>query len=278
MNNWYYVVGSERLGPISEDMMKTLINNAEITADTYVWKKGFSGWERKKDVAELQFTNITPLAEVFDEVNEIPLVAQASTEVKEVKKEQSPEVNFNFDWDFIKEDDELFYIRIGKDRKNFNGTDIFGPYSLVELREALTEKRINHSTLLFSPGMTAWMKIQSTPKVAGLRGAGASDTLDTLEHIMLKEVPLMLVISHSGQVLVTVIKQASARDCSVLGSGPFESYQGQTVLASLYMGNEIKSRNLKVRIENYHRFDQRVSLQFEYLDSDAKNIMLNHAV
>ncbi len=116
------------------------------------------------------------------------------------------------------------------------------------------------------------MKIQSTPPVAGLSGAG------TLEQIMLDEVPLMLVMNHSPLPLVTIIKKASARDCSVLGTGPFGNYQGQTVLASLYMGNEIKSRNLKVRIENYDRFDQRVECEFEYLDSEAKKIMLNHAV
>ncbi len=275
MSNWYYVVGSERVGPISEAMIKTLIKDGEINADTYVWKKGFQGWERKKDVAELQFSHIDELADVSavseDADVDIQFAAQNDEEPHQ-ETEQSPEINFNFDWDYIREDDDFFYIRIGKDRKNFKGTDVFGPYSLVELREALTENRINHNTLLFSPGMTGWMKIQSTPPVAGLRGAG------TLEHIMLEEIPLMLVMNHSPFPLVTVIKKASARDCSVLGAGPFANYQGQTILASLYMGNEIKSRNLKLRIQNYHSFDQRVDCGFEYLDSDAKKIMLNHAI
>ncbi len=124
MSNWYYVVGSERVGPISEEMIKTLIKDGEISADTYVWKKGFTGWERKKDVAELQFAHIDELADVSAEAaetdNDIHFAAH--------EDEQSPEINFNFDWDYIREDDELFYIRIGKDRKNFNGTDVFGPY------------------------------------------------------------------------------------------------------------------------------------------------------
>ena len=54
MVNWYYVVGSERVGPVSVSALKVLFSNGEITNDTYIWKKGFANWERLKDVAELK--------------------------------------------------------------------------------------------------------------------------------------------------------------------------------------------------------------------------------
>lgn len=261
MVNWYYVVGSDRVGPVSEEMMKTLIKDGEVTGDTYVWKKGFPGWERKKDVAELQFSHIDNLMTDPEE---------PATEIK--AEETSPEIRFTFDWDRINENEELFYVRIGKDRKNFKGTDIYGPYSLIELREALEEKRINHNTLVFTPGMSGWMKIQHTPPSAGLNGTGLSDIL------AMEETPLLIVLNHSPLPLVTVVKKAGTKDCSLLGAGPFSDYQGQTLLASLYVGNEIKARNIKVKIENYSTKEQLVECAFEQMDSDAKKIMLNHVV
>ena len=260
MVNWLYVVGSERVGPVSEIMLKGLITAGEINAESYVWRKGFTGWERLKDVAELSgVLNGTESTETV-------------TEAKVVVEETSPEVRFSFDWKKVKEQEEQFYLRIGHDRKNFEGTDIYGPYSLTELREAMTEKRINQNTLIFAPGMDGWMKIQHTPPTAGLSGTGSS------KELTMEEVPLMIVLNHSPLPLVTVVKKAGAVEASLLGAGPFGDYTGQTLLATLYVGNEVKARNLKVRIEQYHTREQTIDCAFEGLDSQAKKIMLNHAV
>lgn len=258
MVNWFYVVGSERVGPVSEIMLKGLITAGEINADSYVWRKGFSGWERLKDVAELNGADSSS--------------ENVEAEAAVVEEENSPEVRFNFDWNKVKEQEEQFYLRIGHDRKNFEGTDIYGPYSLTELREALTDKRINQNTLIFAPGMDGWMKIQHTPASAGLSGTGSSKDL-TIE-----EVPLMIVLNHSPLPLVTVVKKAGAVGGRLLGAGPFGEYTGQTLLATLYAGNEVKARNLKVRIDQYHTKEQTIEFAFESLDSQAKKIMLNHAV
>lgn len=277
MVNWFYVVGSERVGPISEIMLKGLRDNGEITGETYVWRKGFQGWERLKDVAELN--TLSPEAETLtsivaeDEVKAEKVEVKAA-ELKVVKevKEDSPEVRLSFDWNKIKENEELFYLKIGKDRKQFEGQEIFGPYSLVELREAIGENRINHNTLIFAPGMDSWTKIQSTPSNVGLQGAGASNDLS------LEEVPLMLVMKHSPLPLITIVKKAGTKEMSLLGSGPFKDYQGQSILASLYVGNEIKAKNVKVKIENYHLKEQTIECAVEQLDQEARFVILNHAV
>lgn len=257
MVNWFYVVGSERVGPVSEAMLRGLRENGEISGETYVWKKGFAGWERMKDVTELN----APAQ------NEESAPAQA-----EEKKESSPEVQFNFDWKKVRENEELFYVRIGRDRKNYNGTDIFGPYSLVELREALSDRRINGNTLIFAPGMEGWTKIGCTPAEAGLHGTGVED------EILLNEVPLLLVMNHSPLPLITVIKKSGVKEVSALGSGPFKDYQGQAILASLYAGNEIKARNVKLRINNYDTKEQLIECDVLDMDSNARNCMLGHAV
>jgi hypothetical protein len=264
MVNWFYVVGSDRVGPISEIMLKGLLDNGEINSDTYVWRKGFQGWERLKDVAELHTSS--PEAETLSSI-----VSQDSIQEK-VKEESSPEVRLTFNWKKVKENEEMFYLKIGKDRKNFAGHEIFGPYSLVEIREAIEQKRINQNTLIFAPGMNAWTKIQSTPSEAGLQGAGSSDNLS------LEEVPLLLVMKHSPLPLITIVKKAGTKELSLLGAGPFNDYQGQTVLASLYVGNEIKAKNVKIKIENYQIKEQTVQCAVEQLDQEARNIILNHAV
>lgn len=264
MVNWFYVVGSDRVGPISEVMLKGLLANGEITSETYVWRKGFQGWERLKDVAELHTSS--PEAETLSSI-----VSEDEAKV-EVKEESSPEVRLTFNWNKVKENEELFYLKIGKDRKNFEGNEIFGPYSLVELREAIDQKRINLNTLIFAPGMDAWTKIQSTPATAGLQGTGTSSELS------LEEVPLMIVINHSPLPLITIVKKAGTKELSLLGAGPFNDYQGQTILASLYAGNEIKAKNLKVKIENYHTKEQTVDCAVEKLDQQARVTLLSHAV
>ena len=146
MVNWYYVVGSERVGPVSVSALKVLFSNGEITNDTYIWKKGFVNWERLKDVAELKLDEMeiesvpapvstpSPAAVVEAEPakNEdrfelkAPVKKAAAREntreikIDQLKKEEktSPEVTFTFSWHSVNEQEELFFIKIGKDRKH----------------------------------------------------------------------------------------------------------------------------------------------------------------
>jgi hypothetical protein len=59
MVNWYYVLGSERVGPVSVEILKSLFLSDEINSETYIWKKGFQNWEHLKDVGELSFEKVT---------------------------------------------------------------------------------------------------------------------------------------------------------------------------------------------------------------------------
>lgn len=291
MVNWYYVIGSERVGPVSVSALKVLFSNGEITNDTYIWKKGFANWERLKDVSELKLDEMeiegspvvaAPVAVVKAE----PLVVEEKFELKApvkkdvtreikidgLKKEEkgSPEITFSFNWNSVKEQEELFFVKIGKDRKH-SPDDIYGPYSLVELKEALTEKRVNLTTLIFAPGMSSWTKIQDTPVNEDYTGI-------TLSSVSLAEIPLILVFDASPLPLVTLVKKAGVRGGILLGSGPFVNFQNKTVKASLYVGSEIKAKNVQVEVQSYDKKDQAIECLFVDLDSDARKIMLNHAV
>ena len=293
MVNWYYVVGSDRVGPVSFDALKVLFDNNQITNDTYVWKKGFQNWERLKDVSELKFDQapaepepiiiepmkVTEPEFTFEPATELDFKEEVKAEIKaeptpmkaQEKPKGSPEVKFTFDWNHVKETEELFFIKIGKDRKLSSGSDIYGPYSLIELREALTEKRINLQSQLFTPGMSSWTKIEDTVLNEKYKGL-------SIGSISLSEVPLVMVIDYSPLPLITIVKKAGTKDGILLGSGPFGEFQNTTVKATLYVGNELKVKNVNVRIQNYDKRDQSIDCEFIDLNMDAKKIMLNHAV
>lgn len=304
MVNWYYVVGSERVGPVSVAALQVLFTNGEITTDTYVWKKGFVNWERLRDVAELKFD--TPIEESAAVIESAPLPSQKKVETilenivedkfelkapvkketpkaepKEITREinlaqfraeekGSPEVKFSFDWSTVNPNEELFFVKIGKDRRH-SADDIYGPYSMVELKEALAEKRVNLHTLVYSAGMSSWTKLQDTPINDEYIGI-------SLSGISLSEIPLIMVFDASPLPLVTIVKKAGVKEAVLLGAGPFADFQDKTVKASLYVGSEIKAKNVQVKVQSYDKKDQAIECQFIDLDSDAKKIMLNHAV
>ena len=304
MVNWYYVVGSERVGPVSESALQVLFLNGEITDDTYIWKKGFTNWERLKDVTELKFdlkidtvatpeptpvkvqekievvkkenTNVAPLEKVEAPVKKVakkdPSENTREINLAEFKaeKKESPDVKFSFDWDRSGQKDEVFFIKIGKDRSKAE-EDIFGPYSLVEINEALKGKRVNLHTLVFSAGMSSWTKLEDTPVNSDYNGISMSG-------ISLKEVPLVIVFESSPLPLVTLVKKAGVKEAVLLGAGPFLEFQNKTVLVSLYIGSELKVKNIQVMVQNYDKKNQTIECHFVDLNSDAKKIMLNHAV
>jgi GYF domain 2 len=290
MVNWYYVVGSERVGPVGVDVLRDLFFKSEITNETYVWKKGFANWERLKDVSELKFEEPVqapapipapaPVEKTSPTIDLKKMQEKLAAEIQEVEveevieevvEEDSPEIIFNFNWNKIRENDELFFVKVGKDRKNFTGTDIYGPYSLVELKEAFKEKRVNKQSLVFAPGMGSWSKIFETPIDPEFTGLQTSS-------VALKEVPLLMVFDYFPIPLVTLVKKAGFKDGVLLGAGPFLEFQGKPVKATLYMGNELKIKNIIVNIEDYNKKTQVIDCKFLDLTHEAKKILLNHAV
>ena len=42
---WYYVVGGQSVGPVSEVELDTLAQNGTIRPETLVWRDGMAAWE-----------------------------------------------------------------------------------------------------------------------------------------------------------------------------------------------------------------------------------------
>lgn len=254
MVNWYYVQGSERVGPVSEETLRDLFQKEVLNLESYIWKKGFANWEKLKDVSELDFKNG-------------PSSIAIRSELKNESEVSSPEIVFNFDWDSIGEKEELFFIKIGQDRKQAPESVLYGPYSLEELKEALEEKRINMHTYLFSPGMPGWIEIGQTPLDPKNLRINTANILD--------EVPLLMVLENNPLPLIAMVQKAGSDRCTLIGEGHFQ--KGKEVLGSIYSGTTLKAKNLKLMIEEYSPIEQKALCSISKIDEAGKKIMQNYA-
>lgn len=265
MVNWYYVQGSERVGPVNEETLRDLYKKNVLNAESYIWRKGFANWERLKDVTEIDFSKPSvppaPLKKV--------VLEEAPKEEEQVISTgpSSPEIIFNFDWNSVGEDEELFYLKIGRDRAMKSAASTYGPYSIKELKAALDDKRINNKTLLYSAGMSGWIELGQTPLDPKILKINMSETIG--------ETPLLMVLENEPLPLIALVKEAGATRCTLLGAGPFKA--GTTLLSSLYSGTQLKAKDVKLEIEKYDPKDQMVSCHILEIDEGAKKIIQNYA-
>lgn len=60
MANWYYAVGQDQKGPISEDELRSLIKSGQINRETYVWYEGMDAWQRAAEHPDLSNAFVAP--------------------------------------------------------------------------------------------------------------------------------------------------------------------------------------------------------------------------
>ncbi|NDD39714.1 MAG: DUF4339 domain-containing protein, partial [Verrucomicrobia bacterium] len=42
---WYYAVGQQQQGPVSEEQLQGLVKDGVVTGDTLVWREGMTNWQ-----------------------------------------------------------------------------------------------------------------------------------------------------------------------------------------------------------------------------------------
>lgn len=60
MNQWYYAVNQERLGPVDDATLAALAANEIVTADTLVWRQGMPDWQPYMNVSDALGTDEQP--------------------------------------------------------------------------------------------------------------------------------------------------------------------------------------------------------------------------
>lgn len=144
MTSWYYVQGSDRVGPIEREQLAALVEQKVLNADSYIWRKGFDNWKK------------------FKEVDEVADCLQAATpQAAPIPEMPAPIKRVEIDWGSIKPHDRIFTIKTGLDRDG-DETE-YGPFTLEQMQMMFDETRINAKTLVFAPGMPNWSFLADLP-------------------------------------------------------------------------------------------------------------------
>ena len=247
MSGWYYVVGTERLGPVEEIELHNIFKEGTIQKESYVWTKGFPNWERLHSVSALEY------------------FFAASAE----DKPESPEIEFHFDWKSIPVSEDIFYIRIGKDRtvkEKILPDEILGPYTLPELRIALGQKRISEQTFIYTPGMLYWEHLGAVPALQDLWQLG-----DRVMCALDRQSPGLVVIERQPLPIIALIKSVSKHSIKILCSQHLSV--GDMLWTTLYKVENVICKNLALKVISVNKFEQSIECDISHLDDEQKKII-----
>lgn len=245
MTSWYYVQGTERMGPVEENELHNIFEEGKIQADSYVWSKGFANWEKLHDIPALKYF-----------LQESPS--------DNIEKE-SPDIAFYFDWNHFTFTEEIFYIKTGEDRLEEN-EEILGPYSFQELNGAFLQKRINERTFIYTPGMLYWERVGAVPKLQALWKLD-----DKVPNSLDMQSPAIAVLDREPVPVVSVIKNIKGETLTILCNHQFR--KGEDLLVSFYKKEELKAKNIKLKVIGLNQFQQTVECDFASLCEENKKIL-----
>lgn len=130
---WYYVDSGERKGPVEESVMLERINSGDLTAEDFVWRKGFDNWMKLHSVEEFSVSN---------------------DQTQIINRDEIPQTYSMSD---LSRGTNSIFIKIGADR---GVKDVeYGPYSIQVIQKLYDEKRINNKTYVFIEGMKNWIML-----------------------------------------------------------------------------------------------------------------------
>lgn len=140
--NWYYVQKGNRQGPVSQEVIMSMIAEQELNPSDFVWKKGFENWKKIEEVSEFE-----TIEKPQDNFPPAPVM----------QMEEKP-----FSFAEMNESDRAIFIRIGNDRGGASSD--YGPFSLIQLKQLFKENRINGKTFVFTTGMKEWKVMGDLPE------------------------------------------------------------------------------------------------------------------
>lgn len=256
MTSWYYVQGSERVGPVEESDLRALVLQGVLKDDSYVWRKGFENWQRMSEVDELE--NL--LGNANNAISNIP-------PMREVPQS-------NFDWEGVDRSKRIFTIRIGLDR---GAEEVeYGPYSLSELKRAFDEKRINAKTFIFSPGMTEWIFLADVPIYQEV----FEDMPPVIDEIDRRQTPrrpfvARMLFHNNADVFEGTCRDISLGGLQVLASN-LPVRQGEKITLNVHPDNSGHSFTASGTVVRILEGKQGFSLRFEGLGSEASNAISSY--
>lgn len=272
MTDWYYVEGRERVGPVDEEKIISMIEGGILDEESFLWTKGFDDWKKLSEIPELKnYLRSTDQDDDGALSEDYPSTVEYSEEAS--IDDIPPFVNEGLDWNQISLDAPIFMIKIGLDRGTQEAE--YGPYSLNQLKKAFDQNRINEKTYIFSNGMENWIFLADLPLFETVFGAlpPAIDEGDRRVHTRKPFVARMFF--HDNKELFEGI----CRDVSVGGLqilvADFPASVGDVITMNVHPDNSSYNFVAKGKVVRVLDGKQGFSLRFIELNDNALEAISN---
>jgi len=255
--NWYYVESNERVGPVDENEFISLIESKKILDDTYVWRKGFDNWIQAKKLDELKkYLRGREVEEKSKTLND-----QEKDSDQEPRSE-IPSIIFN--WDDVNDQDKIFILRVGSDRGG--PTKEYGPFSIVMIEALINQKRVNHLTQIFSPGMGEWELVGDLKRFEKLFNIN----MKTVERRKNKRCPISarVFLTDDSNFLQGVCRDVSIGGAQVLVSN-FNGQVGDLIKVNMHFNDGSFAFTAKGKVTRTLNSVKGFSMRFVELSPEA---------
>jgi len=261
--SWYYVDGSERVGPVAKSEIEGLFEVGKLNTESYIWTKGYDNWKKISEVDE--FSNLGSATEDDEEeITEVITPVEMKVERAEVETDGS-----DFDFSSIDPDEKRITIKIGLDRGGNEAE--YGPFSLNQLKQAFIEKRINAKTLIFTSGMKDWAFLADLPLYQELFEEMPPVIEETERRTTVRKPFIARMFFHDQHdVFEGVCRDISVGGLQILVSG-FPGTVGDTVNLNVHPDNSDYCFVASGKIVRLLDGGQGFSLRFTDISDEAKN-------
>lgn len=224
MTQWYYVEGTERIGPLNQEVLEEYLAQGKIMLDTYVWRKGFPNWVKVKEIEELAIhaageNNDNDTEESSHELADEQSKGSQGRERRSARtsdQSQSYEKDIKvenidprpIDLNAISSLDREFYIKVGMDRDEPVEVE-YGPFSLEDLQSMFSQNRINERTFITTTNADKWSAMADFELIEKI-----TDKKLIKPHLNTND-PVFLRTNCDGDVVEGIIRDLS------LGGGQF---------------------------------------------------------
>lgn len=257
MTSWYYVQGSDRVGPIDRDQLSTLVEQKVLNADSYIWRKGFDNWKKFREV---------------DEVSDI--LNRGMTQAPNMPEMPAPIKRVEIDWNKIKPTDKIFTIKIGLDR-DADETE-YGPFNLEQMQMMFDETRINAKTLVFAPGMKTWCFLADLPIYESAFNCAPPEIEEIDRRRNIRKPFVARLLFHDQ----TVVYEGICRDVSVGGLqvlvSNYPAKLGDNVQLNVHPDNSDYCFVASGKVVRVLEGNQGFSLRFHELNQEAKKAIYQY--
>ncbi|MBT7610609.1 MAG: DUF4339 domain-containing protein [Bacteriovoracaceae bacterium] len=293
--NWYYVEGTERVGPLTEEALKSLFDSCKLNQESYVWSKGQTDWSKIKEVPPLKYfyeedslskeptsetssvdeTQDESANDIFQVEEEIIVDNEPSTTVDEIPFIDLGPLNITgIDWNTIDREERKFTIKIGIDRGGDESE--YGPFSISQICKAFEQKRINAKSLLFAPGMADWTFLADIPIYQEIfQELPPSIEEDDRRKNMRKPFVARMLFHDNEQLFEGICRDISVGGMQILISG-YSGKVGEEVNMNVHPENSDFVFVASGKIVRILDGNQGFSIRFGNLGSQAKDSISNY--